>query len=45
MDELAANYPVDVFPHSSDSRDAISGTAMRHAYGTAAREIREGGRG
>ena len=41
MEELAANYPEDVFPPESDSRDAISGTAMRHAYRTAARLIRE----
>lgn len=41
MEDLATNYPEDVFPASSDSRDAISGTAMRHAYRTAARLIRE----
>jgi hypothetical protein len=41
MDELAANYPDDVFPPHSSSRDGISGTAMRHAYRNAAREIRE----
>ena len=45
MDELAANYPVDVFPPDSDVRDGISGTAMRHAYSNAAREIREADRG
>ena len=41
MDELAANYPESVFPATSDTRDGISGTAMRHAYKTAARLIRE----
>jgi hypothetical protein len=41
MDDLAANYPEDVFLPDSDSRDGISGTAMRHAYTNAAREIRE----
>ena len=45
MDELAANYPEDVFPPDSDVRDGISGTAMRHAYRNAAREIRDGDRG
>ncbi len=39
---LAANYPEDVFPPDSDVRDAIGGTAMRHAYRNAAREIRKG---
>jgi hypothetical protein len=28
----AQNYPESVFPPDSDSRDAIGGTAMRHAY-------------
>ena len=42
MDELAANYPEDVFPPRSSSIDAISGTAMRLAYSYAARYIREG---
>lgn len=41
MDEFAANYPEDVFPAGSSTRDGISGTAMRHAYRNAAREIRE----
>jgi hypothetical protein len=45
MDELAANYPEDVFPPDSDVRDGISGTAMRHAYRNAAREIRDGDHG
>jgi hypothetical protein len=45
MDELAANYPEDVFTPDSGTRDAIGGTAMRHAYGNAAREIREDARG
>jgi hypothetical protein len=40
IEDLAANYPETVFPASSDSRDAVSGTAMRHAYQTAARMIR-----
>src|SRR5580692_158472 len=39
MDELAANYPEDVFPPDSDVRDGISGTAMRHAYSNAARTV------
>jgi hypothetical protein len=45
MDALAANYPEDIFPPDSDVRDAIGGTAMRHAYRNAAREIREPDRG
>jgi hypothetical protein len=45
MDELAANYPEDVFPPDSDVRDGISGTAMRHAYRNAAREVREADHG
>lgn len=32
----AEHYPPDVFPPDSTSRDAISGTAMRIAYTTAA---------
>jgi hypothetical protein len=43
MDALAANYPEDVFPPGSEIRDGIAGTAMRHAYRNAAREIREQG--
>jgi hypothetical protein len=38
---LAGNYPEDVFPPDGNSRDAISGTAMRHAYRNAARSVRE----
>ena len=45
MDELASNYPEDVFPPDSDVRDAIGGTAMRHAYRNAAREVREADHG
>jgi hypothetical protein len=41
VEELAGNYPEDVFPAHSDSRDAIGGTAMRHAYRNVARTIRE----
>jgi len=41
VEDVAANYPEDVFPPDSGSRDAISGTAMRHAYRNAARAIRE----
>jgi hypothetical protein len=41
LEDLAANYPEEVFPPGSDSRDAISGTAMRHAYRNAARSVRE----
>lgn len=41
VEAIAANYPEDVFPPDSDSRDAIGGTAMRHAYRNAARVIRE----
>ena len=41
MDSLAANYPENVFPPDSGVRDAIGGTAMRHAYRNAARTIRE----
>ena len=37
----ADNYPPDVFPPDSDNRDAIAGTAMRHAYLTAARIAEE----
>lgn len=40
MDRLATNYPESAFPPASDSRDAIGGTAMRHAYLAAARMIR-----
>ena len=42
IDSLAANYPEDVFTAEGTSRDAIGGTAMRHAYRNAARSIREG---
>jgi hypothetical protein len=42
LDSLAGNYPEDVFPATSDSRDAIGGTAMRHAYRNAARSVRTG---
>jgi hypothetical protein len=41
MEGLAANYPETVFPAASDTRDGISGAAMRYAYQTAARLIRE----
>jgi hypothetical protein len=41
LESLAANYPEDVFPAGSDSRDAVSGCAMRHAYRNAARSVRE----
>jgi hypothetical protein len=41
LDALAANYPEDVFPPGADSRDGISGAAMRHAYRNAARSVRE----
>ena len=42
IEAYAANYPEDVFPPGGTSRDAIGGTAMRHAYRNAARMIREG---
>jgi len=42
IDSFAANYPEDVFTAEGTSRDAIGGTAMRHAYRNAARSIREG---
>ena len=41
VEALADNYPEDVFPPDGTSRDAIGGTAMRHAYRNAARVIRE----
>jgi hypothetical protein len=41
VEQLAASYPEDVFPPGGESRDAISGTAMRHALLNAARSIRE----
>ena len=41
VEAIGANYPEEIFPPGSDSRDAISGTAMRHAYRNAARSIRE----
>lgn len=41
LEDLAGNYPEDVFPAGSGSRDAISGSAMRHAYRNAARSVRE----
>jgi hypothetical protein len=39
----AENYPEDVFPADSTSRDGIGGTAMRHAYKNAADMILNGG--
>jgi hypothetical protein len=42
MEEMAAHYPVSVFPPDSEVRDGIAGTAMRHAYVLAARIAREG---
>lgn len=36
LEKCAENYPESVFSGSSDSRDAIAGTAMRHAYRNAA---------
>jgi hypothetical protein len=41
VEAIADNYPEDVFPPDGTSRDAIGGTAMRHAYRNAARFIRE----
>jgi hypothetical protein len=41
LEDYAANYPEDMFPPGSSSRDAIGGTAMRHAYRNAARIARE----
>jgi hypothetical protein len=41
MNTLAENYPEDVFTPTGTSKDAIGGTAMRHAYRNAARTIRE----
>jgi hypothetical protein len=41
----ALNYPAEVFPPDSDVRDAIAGTAMRHAYNNAARLVEEAGKG
>ena len=41
VEAIADNYPEDVFPSDGTSRDAISGTAMRHAYRNAARSVRE----
>jgi len=41
LEALAGYYPEDVFPPGSDSRDSVSGAAMRHAYLNAARSIRE----
>lgn len=41
VEAIADNYPEDVFPSDGTSRDAIGGTAMRHAYRNAARTIRE----
>lgn len=45
LDKYATNYPEQVFPSTSDSRDAIGGTAMRHAYGNAARIARDHAKG
>jgi len=42
LEAYAGNYPEDVFPPGSASRDAIGGTAMRHAYRNGARMVREG---
>lgn len=44
LNAYAGNYPEDVFPPISDSRDAIGGTAMRHAYTNAAEIAREHGK-
>ncbi len=41
LEKYAGNYPEDVFPADSDSREAIAGTAMRHAYLNAARLARD----
>lgn len=41
LDAMADYYLETVFPSHSDSRDAISGTAMRHAYRQAAKIARE----
>lgn len=41
LERYAENYPESVFPPDSDVRDAIGGTAMRHAYRNAARMLRE----
>lgn len=40
LEAQSLNYPEDVFPPTSDSRDAIGGTAMRHAYRIAAKIAR-----
>lgn len=42
LELLAESYPADVFTPTGDSRDAIGGTAMRHAYTNAARALRAG---
>src|ERR1035437_7830780 len=44
MDELATNYPEDVFPPDSNVRDAIGGAGMGHASRNAARGVRDGDR-
>ena len=41
LEALAANYPPDIFPPNGTSRDAIGGSAMRHALTNAARSLRE----
>ena len=45
LEVLAANYPSDLFRSDGTSRDAISGTAMRHALYTAAGLLRQEGGG
>lgn len=41
LEGMVDGYPEDVFPPNSDSRDAIGGNAMRHAYRMAALMARE----
>lgn len=43
IEAMAAHYPADVFRPGSTHPDAVAGTAMRHAYRTAARLVRDRG--
>jgi hypothetical protein len=44
-EKTAGNYPPEVFSPDSDARDAIGGTAMRHAWSAADRMVRDGSLG
>lgn len=41
LESLAGNYPESAFPADAESRDGVSGAAMRHAYLTALKLVRD----